>query len=126
MAQISETYLAGLNATATINGTAYAIEDGSFSVEIDTEEMTNNQSGGWYEDVGTIQKANGTLKLIYKSGTPPAFANGGIYPFAIAIPNGMSIAGNARLKKRSNRLTVKGGVKFDLEWHSQGAMTLSG
>lgn len=121
----TETYEAGMNATCQVNGTAISVEDCSYTVEQDVDEMTNNQSGGWHEDVGTIKKANGSIKAIYRGTSPPAFDAGDIVTLAIALTSGPGISGNARVKKVSKKLTVKGGVKYDFDWTSQGAMTIT-
>lgn len=51
-------------------------------------DTTNNKSGGWYQDTGTIRKATGQVKCLYVKGDPPIFEEGDIYDAVLAKPNG--------------------------------------
>lgn len=119
----AETYLAGLNATLTWNGTALAITDGSYTRDTDVDDMSNNQSGGWEEDVPCFNKASGTVQAVYKGATPPNMTSGVLGTLAISIPGGPGISGTVRPKNVKKMLLAKGGVKYSFDWKNQGAMT---
>ena len=123
MSAPTEVYLHGVNATLTIDGTALAVTDGSYTVDTDTDDMSNNQSGGWEEDVPGFNKANGSVQAIYKGSTPPPLKSGQLHNLVISIPGGPGISGAVRVKNVKKNLTVKGGVKYSFDWKNFGVMT---
>lgn len=80
------------DSTMTIGDTPDTLEltvmTGSLKRSKGVVDATNNKSGGWYQDVGTIKKATGTFKCLYQTGTPPPFNEGDIYTVALAKPGG--------------------------------------
>ena len=123
---VNEVYLGETGATISLGTVACAVIDGKYTVEVQVDEMTNNTSAGWYEDVQTIKKANGDMTLAFKTGSPPGFIEGNVYALVISIPSGPGISGNARLVSRDfPGVDPKKGVKLGVKWTSQGAMAVS-
>jgi hypothetical protein len=129
---LAEQYLAGTNSTFTIgsapNQASLAVQDGTWTVEYQVDEMTNSTSGGAYEDVPTIKKASGNAKLAYKTANLPQIAVGSVYPIVIATPSGPSLTCNARFTQVSSpQLNVKAGLVFNVTFTSQGSpITVTG
>jgi hypothetical protein len=120
---VAETYLAGKDATLTWNGTALNVVDGSYTVDVDVDDMSNNQSGGWEEDVRCLNKAQGSVQAVYSGTTPPPMKSGDLGNLVISVPGGPGISGVARAKNVKKNLTVKGGIKYSFDWKNQGPMT---
>src|SRR4051812_15640714 len=86
------TYLSGKNATATIDGISYEVEDGTINDTFQKDEVTNNFSGGHYEDVVTTDMATVSgLRIVYNADKKPAFGAKDLVAVNIAIPNGPSL-----------------------------------
>ena len=123
---VQEIYVSMTNGAVSIGGTSPNIIDGDYTLECSVDEMTNNGSLGWYEDVPTINKASGKMTIAYKTSSPPAFIQGTVYSLAIATPNGPGITGNCRVTKLAYPgVDPKKGVKVGLDWTSFGVMTKS-
>jgi len=127
-APLNEDYLSCINSTFTYGATpdtaSLNIIDGGYTLSFGVEEMTNNGSGGAYEDVKTYKQMEGNFTGAYVSGTPPTFKSGEIYPVVIDCPNGPYFAGNCRFNQVENPvLDVKAGVKYKFGLRSQGAFT---
>lgn len=121
------TYLAGKKATATINGTAMAVEDGSFNTTAAVDEVTNLNSGGFYEDVTTIKRATCSLRCVYDGDSPPDFDEGDIVVLSIAVPNGPGLSGNFRITQMTYPVVdPKAAVKYAFEASSNGAYVKTG
>lgn len=121
------TYLAGKNATVTVDGVAMAVEDGSYNLTIGVDEVTNLNSGGFYEDVPTIKKGTFDLKCVYDGDEPPDFDEGDTVALVIAIPSGPGVSGNARITEM-NYPSIKpsAAVKYDFKGTFQAAYVKSG
>ena len=121
------TYLAGKKATATINGTAMAVEDGSYNTTAGVDEVTNLSSGGFYEDVTTIKRATCSLKCVYDGDSPPDFDEGDVVELAIAVPGGPGLSGNFRITQMTYPVVnPKAAVKYSFEGSSNGAYVKTG
>lgn len=121
------TYLAGKNATATVNTVAMAVEDGSYETTAGVDEVTNLNSGGFYEDVSTTKKATCSLKCIYDGDSPPDFDEGETITLAIAIPSGPGISGTFRVTKMAYpTINPAAAVKYNFDATSNGAYVKSG
>jgi hypothetical protein len=121
------TYLAGKKATATIDGTVMAVEDGSYNTTAGADEVTNLNSGGFYEDVPTIKRATCSLKCIYDGDSPPDFDEGDIVALAISVPNGPGLSGNFRITQMTYPVVnPKAAVKYSFEASSNGAYVKTG
>lgn len=116
------TYLAGKKAVATINGTGMAVESGSYNTTAGVDEVTNLNSGGFYEDVTTIKRATCSLQCIYDGDSPPDFDEGDIIALAITVPNGPGLSGNFRVTQMTYPVVnPKAAVKYNFEASSNGA-----
>lgn len=125
MAQETE-YLAGKNATCTIDGIAYDVEDGTINHSMMTDEVTNNLSGGRYADVATIEKATVSgLRIVYNVTKKPTFKAGDLVAVDIAIPNGPSLTGpEFRVGSMSSPvLSVRSAVRMTFDLTSQNDFT---
>lgn len=121
------TYLAGKQATCTIDGATMAVEDGSYDTTCDGDEVTNLNSGGFYEDVPTLKKATCSLKCVYDGDSPPDFDEGDVVALVIAVPNGPGLSGNFRITKMAYPVVnPKAAVKYSFEANSNGAYTKTG
>ncbi len=120
---VSEVYLGMTGATVTMGGYSAPVIDGKYTVESMVDDMSNNTSGGWSEDVACLKKASGDMTIAYKSATPPLFVEGTIYPLVISIPSGPYLSGNVRVTKRDYPgVDVKKGVKVGISWTGQGVI----
>lgn len=121
------TYLAGKDATVTINTVAMAVEDGSYDTTSATDEVTNLNTAGFYSSVNTIKKATGNLKCIYDGDAPPDFDEGDTITMAIVIPSGPGLSGSFKVTKMSYP-TVKpdAAVKYSFDFESNGTYTKTG
>ena len=71
------TYLAGKNATVTIDGVSMKVEAGTINRNVETDPVTNNFSGGFYEDVDTIRLARVSgMRCVYDADDPPTIDDG--------------------------------------------------
>jgi hypothetical protein len=127
---VSETYLAGLNATCSLGGTTIGtVEDGSYKIEGMNDEMTNNGSSGVYEDVATIKKATGTIKVAFVGSSTPHIVVNTIYAMILDIGSGTGTefpyySGNVRINSKDTPLLdVHGGVHQTFSWTSQGGFS---
>ncbi len=121
------TYLAGKKATATINGTTMAVEDGSYNTAAGVDEVTNLHSGGFYEDVTTIKRATCSLRCVYDGDSPPDFDEGDVVALAIGVPNGPGLSGNFRITHMTYPVVnPKAAVKYSFEASSNGAYVKTG
>src|SRR5690348_14318639 len=98
-ATVAEKYLNCIDSLLTVGVTpdtwAGTVIDGTITESYGVDEMTNNTSGGGYEDVKTIYKYEGTLTIAYSATTPPPFVAGDIFPVVMDKPtNGPYFSGN--------------------------------
>jgi hypothetical protein len=122
----SGVYLAGKNATVTVEGTPMAITDGSYTTMGDVDEVTNLLSQGFYEDVGTTRRCTTSLRAVYNGATPPTFNEHDIVNLAIAVPGGPGIVGLFRINRMDYPVVdVKAAVRYNFDATSQGAYTKS-
>lgn len=122
------TYLAGRSATATIDGISYEVEDGTINDGFQVDEVTNNFSGGYYEDVPTIRTATVTgLRIVYNADKKPAFQTGDLVAVNIAVPNGPSlVAAQMRVGNIATPLlNVRSAVRMTFDLRSQSIYTFS-
>jgi hypothetical protein len=120
-------YLAGKNATVTINDVPMAVEDGSYQTNGDVDEVTNLLSGGYYEDVGTIRRATVSLRCVYDGASPPTFNEHDLVAMVLSVPNGPRLAGNFRITRMDYPVVnPKAAVKYSFDANSQGVYTKSG
>jgi hypothetical protein len=114
-------YLAGKNATVTIDGTTMAVEDGSYSTNAGVDEVTNLNSGGFYHDVDTIKMSTVSLRCVYDGDSPPNFDEGDVVALSIAVPNGPGVSGNYRITRMDwPVVNVRAAVKYNFDATSQG------
>lgn len=128
MAAVPETYAANKNAVTTLNGVALDIMGGSFTIETNTDDMTNSNGNGWEEDVATTNAASGSFDVAVRLSTPAGtgIVTGGIYPFIYNLAGSAYLAGNVRIKKFDFKgQDIKGGTKYSMSWKNQGQMTWS-
>ncbi len=120
-------YLASKNATVTVNGTAYSVMDGSLKEDMDGEEVTNIQSGGYFEEVLTIKKmVFSGIKVVYDSNNVPSWGLGSVVTLALSIPGGTSFSGSVNVKSIDRKLiTVRGAYTFTFDGNSNGPYTLT-
>ncbi len=126
-------YFAGKNATLQVKGAALAVESGSFTDGLEVDEVTNNTSGGFYEDVPTIEKGvfNG-MRCVYDGANPPAFVKGEVVAIAVAqsaegASSSPGITGNFRIGQVTwDVINVKGAVRYNFDATSQGAYAVTG
>lgn len=127
---IAETYIPCIESTFTIGASTdiatLKCTDGSYTLSYGVSEMTNNESGGAYEDVKTYQTMEGQFTCVYVAGTPPVFKAGDIFPIVIdnANENGPYLACNARFNEVDMTvLDVQGGITYSFTIRNQGAIT---
>jgi hypothetical protein len=129
---LAEKFVNCIDSTFTI-GTdpdtiALVIIDGGFTHTYNVDDMTNNQSGGCYEDVKTIQMAEGRCTAGRLASGAPGFKAGDIFHVVIAKPgSGMpTFTGNVRFNAvESPLLDVKAGLKYNFTWKNQGSFTVN-
>ena len=119
------TYLAGKNATVTIDGVSMKVEAGAINRDVQTDEVTNNFSGGFYEDVDTVRTATVQgMRCVYDAEDPPTIDDGDLVEVSITIPNGPSLTGTFRVGSMNVSLNeVKAAVRFTFDLRSQGPYT---
>jgi hypothetical protein len=122
---VPDVYLSGKNAKAVLDGVEYPVEDGSITDGFETDETTNNESGGSYEDVVTIDKATVTgLRIVYKTSKKPTFRPRDVIPINIYIDNGPSLTGDFRVGPMTvPLLNLRSAVRMTFDLTSQGAYT---
>lgn len=126
-------YFAGKNATLTVKGASLAVETGSFTDGLEVDEVSNNTSGGFYEDIDTLEKGvfNG-MRCVYDGAHPPTFRKGEVVPIAVSYPtvdgaDGPGITGNFRIGQVDwDVLNVKGAVRYSFNATSQGPYAVTG
>lgn len=135
---VAETYIPCVGLAGTIAGLPLAVTTGGFGVKVETDDMTNNQGYGFYEDVPTVKTANFKMTIASKSAGLTGLLSGGIYAVLInctsmpaitagvmAAPtptnaNAPAFAGNVRLTlDDAPILDVKTGVKLSFTGMSQ-------
>jgi hypothetical protein len=118
-------YLAGKNATMTLNGVTMAVESGTVNKNIGTDEVTNVLSGGYYEDVATIKQCRVTgMRVVYRGVAPPDFEEGDLVAVSITIPNGPSLTWTFRVGSMDIPMVdVKAAVHMGFDLTSQGVYT---
>jgi hypothetical protein len=121
------TYLAGTGATVTVNGTAMAVEDGNYEATAAEDEVTNLNTGGYYDAVTTIKKCTASLTCIYDGDEPPDFDEGDSVAIVIAIPSGPGVSGNFNVTKMAwPSISPAAAVKYNFDLSSRGAYTKTG
>lgn len=126
---LTETYVACIASTFTLgaspNTSVLKIIDGGYTISFGVDEMTNNGSGGAYEDVKTYKSVEGSFTGAFESGTPPVFNAGDIFPIVINNANGPYLSCNARFNQvEMPVLDVKAGLKYKFTIKSQGAIVV--
>jgi hypothetical protein len=116
------TYLAGKNSSLLLDAVSLKVEAGTLNLTIATDEVTNNFSGGYYEDVATIKRATVTgMRCVYDGDDPPNFEDGDLKPIVLSIPNGPRLAGTFRVGSLSIPLVdVRSAVHYSFDLSSQG------
>jgi hypothetical protein len=121
------TYLAGTGATATVDGTPMAVEDGSYELTAAEDEVTNLNSGGFYDAVTTIKKCTASLTCIYDGDSPPDFDEGDSIALVIAVPGGPGISGNFNVTKMAwPSISPSAAVKYNFDVSSRGPYIKTG
>ncbi len=119
------TYKVGKNATVVVNSLTSEVEDGSYDTSIDKDEITNLTTAGFFKQLGTIKKANGSLQLVYNADNAPNYNEGDIVTLVISGA-GPGYSGNVFIDKMSYKsVSVKGAVKVSFDWTSDGSYTKS-
>jgi hypothetical protein len=116
------TYLAGKNSKLILDAVFLKVEAGTLNLTIATDEVTNNFSGGYYEDVATIKRATITgMRCVYDGDDPPNFEDGDLKSMELYIPNGPRLTGTFRVGSLSVPLVdVRAAVHFGFDLSSQG------
>lgn len=128
-APIAEKYMNCIDCTLTVGSGvdtwAGTVMDGTITGSYSVDEMTNNTSGGGYEDVKTIYKYEGTLTIAYNASSPPPFSEGDVFPVVMEKPtSGPYFSGNFRFNDVGYPMyNVKGGMKLTVKVTSQGAVS---
>lgn len=119
------TYLGARNNVTTIDGVIMKAEAGTLNLNISTDEVTNSASGGFYEDVETIQQAKITGgRFVYDGDEPPTFREGQLVPITVEIEGGPTLSGTFRVGSITvPLLDVKAAVHFSFDLTSQGVYT---
>lgn len=125
---LPETYVPCIDSTFTIGATpntaVLQVIDGGYTLSFGVDEMTNNGSGGAYEDVKTYKSLEGSFTGAYESGSVLAFNAGDIFPIVVDSPDGPYLACNARFNQvELPVLDVKAGLKYKFTIKNQGAIT---
>lgn len=129
-APLPETWVPCIESTLTIGTSPDTSElkiiDGGYTLSFGVDEMTNNKSGGAYEDVKTYRMVEGQFTGAFEKGTPPIFNAGDIFPIVIDNQgeNGAYLACNARFNGvEMPVLDVRAGLKYRFTIKNQGAIT---
>jgi hypothetical protein len=119
------TYLAGKNSTLLLDGVQLKVEAGVLNLTIGVDEVTNNFSGGYYEDVDTIKKATVSgMRCVYDGDAPPTFEAGDLKPCVLSIPGGPSLTGTFRVGSMAIPLMdVKAAIHYSFDLTSQSTYT---
>jgi hypothetical protein len=107
-------------------GTNLVVMTGGYKRQYDVKPMTNNTSGGCYEDVKTIKKVTGSFKCAYETGSVPIFNEGDIYNVIIFNPVTTAVfQGAVRFNNVDDPiLNVEDGLVFNFDITSQGTYTI--
>lgn len=125
-------YFAGKRFILTVKGEGLAVMNGSFTDGLEVDEVTNNTSGGFYEDIDTIEKGVfNNMQCVYDGAHPPAFVKGEVVPIVCENPDAVGgsprISGNFRVGQIEwDVINVKGAVKYSFSATSQGPYTVTG
>jgi hypothetical protein len=122
---VSEVYIGQSdNVTISLGTVECDVMDGSYTIESETDEMTNTGSGGWKESVGTIRRASGSFRIPWRSATPPGWVVGIKYAMIVDVNGANYLSGNVRVTRMEfPGANPKEGVKVMLNWESEGAMS---
>jgi hypothetical protein len=121
------TYLAGTDATVTIDGTPMAVTDGNYECTVATDEVTNLNSGGFFSSVNTVKKATASLTCVYDGDAPPDFDEGDTVAIVLAIPSGPGISGNFNVIKMAwPSISPSAAVKYSFDLESNGSYVKTG
>ncbi len=127
---VADSYVSCVNLPATLGSVAFTVESGGFKPDVATDETTNSQGQGFYEDQPTITKASGSHKIAYK--TPLGLVSGRVYTLIInttGLTNSSGVAGTGTPYFSGNvRVSVDGSAVLDakaalhipISWTSQG------
>lgn len=121
------TYLGARNNVTTIDGVVMKAEAGTLNLNISTDEVTNSASGGFYEDVETIQQAKITGgRFVFDGDDPPTFREGQLVPITVAIADGPTLGGTFRVGSITVPIMdVKAAVHYSFDLTSQGVYEFS-
>ena len=121
------TYLAGKNSSAKFDAVDVKVEAGTINDNIDVDEVTNNFSGGYYEDVPIKKRATVTgLRVVYDADEKPAFNAGDLIDVEITIPGGPSLTGEFRVGSIGiPMLDVNSALRLTFDLTSQGVYVFS-
>lgn len=121
------TYVAGKDSTATVNGTAMAVEKASYECTVGTDEVTNLNTGGFYASVNTVKKATASVACIYDGDEPPDFDEGDTIALVLAVPSGPGLSGDFNVTKMSYPVVdPKAAVKYSFDVESNGPYIKTG
>jgi hypothetical protein len=121
------TYLGARKNVTTIKDVVMKAEAGTLNLNISTDEVTNSASGGFYEDVETIQQAKITGgRFVYDGDAPPTFREGELVDVTVEIEGGPTLSGLFRVGSMTiPLLDVKAAVHFSFDLTSQGIYEFS-
>lgn len=129
LTSIAETYVPCVGAIVTVGTTVIGdVMDGGYSIEYGVDDMTNNSGGGDYDDVKTIRKTTGTLKVAWPAAGGPGLAVGTKYALIIDLGGTGATAppylsGNCRINKADlPTLDVHKGVVCTFSFTMVGAI----
>jgi hypothetical protein len=119
-------YLAAKTATVSYNGTTYTARDCSLSWEVGEVDVTNLNSGGFYEDITDIRKFEMSGTLVLDSNALASLpTDGSLNAASVAIPNWKTLAGNARLLKQGVKVGPRGAVEVSFNMTGSGSFTFA-
>lgn len=119
-------FLAGKNATFTLGGINLKIIDGSINDETASDDMTNNQSAGWFQPVGTIQKITIDVTVAADTSIPQTFNSGSTQSCSSGNGTFKSFSGSAFIDSINYKsMDVKGGYKYSIKATNDGAWTIT-
>ncbi len=118
-------YRVGKSATVVVNSLTSEVEDGSYDTSTDKDEITNLTTAGYFKQLATIKKANGSLQLVFNDANAPTFNEGDLITLVIS-GSGPGFSGTVFVDKMSYKnVSVKGAVKISFDWTSDGSYTKS-
>jgi hypothetical protein len=122
------TYLGGKNATVTIAGQVMSVTGGTLDEQVDKDDISNTQSGGFKESFLTLKMLSlSGIEVVYDGATVPTWGAGSQVSASITIPGGPSISIPAlNVMKVSHKFVdPNGALRFSFDAETSGAYTFA-